>query len=272
MWFRKRKERIKELTEFTGEFSIISNDVKYSVDFENIIKGVSLTVKKGEILTLLGHSGSGKTTLLKLLYGLILPDEGEVFINGVSTDISDNEELAETTKKMGFFFQGGSLISNIDVFENITLMNAYHGLKEEKEIEKKTDVLLEEFGVEKRKNTRPGQLSLNEKKAITFIRLLVNDFDTLFFDDPFASVDVYTVRKMKTELRRLKRLKKTILLTTLDTEFAYKFSDKIAVLSEGNLLFFGTSGELLGTDDKNVKNIISELTDLVVETRDEHEA
>lgn len=254
-----KKRHIKELISFSKDFAFIANNVSYVEESIAIIKEISLAIKHGETFVLIGLSGSGKTTLLKLLYGLISPSSGEILINGNDTNDLDPESLTILTREMSFVFQYGSLINNLNVFDNLALSTRYYALKNEKEIEEEINKQLNYFGILHRKDVRPAQLTINEMKLVSFSRILLRDYYAVILDDPFSSVDENTIRKMTTVIKNLKKRKKTILFSSTDLNVANKFADKIGIIDNGQMLFFGDKDELKNSNNKNLTELIKRI-------------
>lgn len=251
-----KKEILQEITNLSKNFAFITNNVTYIDDNITIINKVSLAIHHSETLVITGLSGSGKTTLLKLLYGLLYPTQGEVLINGNNTNFLDLESILEITKDMLFIFQYGSLINNLSVFDNLALANKYYSFEDEKKIEEKILKQLDFFELKHRKDVRPAQLTLNEKKLVSFSKILLRDYNAIFMDDPFSSVDETAIRKMSGVIKRLKKEKKTIIISTTNINYAYQFADKIGIIDNGEMIFLGNINEI-----KNIKN--KELIDII---------
>ncbi len=268
---KTKKEKIQELTEHTKRFAFVANHVKYSAGGEKIIDDISFKINYGETFIIMGPSGSGKTILMKLLFGLIYPDAGEIFIRGIDTKFSNEDSLMELLKDMEFIFQFGSLINNMNIYENISLMNRYHNVKSEQELDKEIDKNLKYFNLLHRKFVRPSDLTLSEKKSIGFCRMLLNDFHTIFLDEPFASLDEATQRKMVRYIKKFRKQKKNLIMTTLDIKFAFDYADKIGLLDRGKLVFFGTVEELKRNKNKSVKQLVAGLSNISEEHKEQLE-
>ncbi|MDC7286181.1 ABC transporter ATP-binding protein [Blautia schinkii] len=217
----------------------IKNIKKSFVQEEEVLQGVSLSIAKGEFITLLGASGCGKTTTLRIIAGLEMPDEGRVFLDG--RDVTDLEPNARDVNTV---FQNYALFPHMTVAENVG-----YGLKLKKlpkaEIKKKVSHMLELVqlpGYEKRK---PSELSGGQKQRVAIARALVNNPKVLLLDEPLGALDLQLRRAMQVELKRLqKKLGITFIYITHDQEEAINMSDRIAVMNKGCFEQIGTPDEI----------------------------
>ena len=217
----------------------LKNITKSFTKEESVLKGISLTIDKGEFITLLGSSGCGKTTTLRIVAGLEMPDSGKVFLEG-----KDVTELAPEERDVNTVFQNYALFPHMNVADNIG-----YGLKLKKvpkaEIRKKVTEMLELVqlpGFEKRK---PSELSGGQKQRVAIARSLVNNPRVLLLDEPLGALDLQLRRAMQIELKKLqKKLGITFIYITHDQEEAINMSDRIAVMNNGKFEQIGTPDEI----------------------------
>lgn len=203
------------------------------------VNNVSFSVKEGELVALLGPSGGGKTTVLRMIGGLEIPTEGDIFIRGQRVN-----DIKVQQRNIGFVFQNYALFKNMTVFKNIAF-----GLKIKKW--KKPDIearvselinLLDLKGLEKR---YPHQLSGGQRQRVAIARALAPKPDVLLLDEPFGAVDAKIRQELRQWLVHLHQdLKVTILFVTHDQEEAMEVSDRIVIFSRGNLEQIGTPREV----------------------------
>lgn len=206
---------------------------------ESVLKGISLSIAKGEFITLLGSSGCGKTTTLRIIAGLETPDSGQVFLEG-----KDVTGFAPENRDVNTVFQNYALFPHMTVEDNIG-----YGLKLKKtpkaEIKKHVKEMLELVqlsGYEKRK---PSELSGGQKQRVAIARSLVNNPKVLLLDEPLGALDLQLRRAMQLELKRLqKKLGITFIYITHDQEEAINMSDRIAVMNQGRFEQIGTPDEI----------------------------
>ena len=223
-----------------SEFSLELRNIKKSFqEGQNVLKGISLKVKKGEFVTLLGSSGCGKTTTLRIISGLETPDEGSVLLDG-----KDVTALEPDKRNVNTVFQNYALFPHMNVADNIG-----YGLKLKKvpkpEIKKRVTEMLELVqlsGYEKRK---PSELSGGQKQRVAIARALVNRPEVLLLDEPLGALDLQLRRVMQIELKKLqKKLGITFVYITHDQEEAINMSDTIAVMNQGRFEQTGTPDEI----------------------------
>ena len=206
---------------------------------ETVLKEISLSIGKGEFITLLGSSGCGKTTTLRIIAGLEMPDSGRVFLEG--KDVTD---LPPEARNVNTVFQNYALFPHMTVADNIG-----YGLKLKKvpkaEIKKRVSEMLELVqlpGYEKRK---PSELSGGQRQRVAIARSLINNPKVLLLDEPLGALDLQLRRTMQIELKKLqKKLGITFIYITHDQEEAINMSDRIAVMNHGNFEQIGSPDEI----------------------------
>ena len=217
----------------------LKNIKKSFTDDEGVLKGISLSIGRGEFITLLGASGCGKTTTLRIIAGLEVPDEGQVFLEG-----KDVTGLEPEQRDVNTVFQNYALFPHMNVADNIG-----YGLKlkhvPKNEIRKRVSEMLELVqlsGYEKRK---PSELSGGQKQRVAIARALINNPKVLLLDEPLGALDLQLRRAMQVELKRLqKKLGITFIYITHDQEEAINMSDRIAVMNQGRFEQIGTPDEI----------------------------
>jgi iron(III) transport system ATP-binding protein len=212
---------VLELSDLTREFGP-----------ETAVDELSLSVREGELLTLLGPSGCGKTTTLRMIAGLERPTDGRVTVDGDT--LADGDRFVEPEERdIGIVFQDFALFPHLTVEENIAF-----GLQEWEESEQaaRVDELLELVGLEQHREKPPGQLSGGQQQRVALARSLAPEPDLLLLDEPFSNLDVRLRVRMREEVRSiLKRAGVTAVSVTHDQEEALSISDRVAVLYDGQL-------------------------------------
>jgi len=154
-----------------------------------ILKGVDLEVKKGEIVTIVGASGAGKSTLLNILGTLDRPDKGQLFIDGIEVSGLNNKNLSDfRNRRIGFIFQFHHLLSEFDAVENVCIPAFIAGVQRA-EAEKKAAELLDRLGLGARLNHKPNELSGGEQQRVAVARALINRPSIIFADEPSGNLD-----------------------------------------------------------------------------------
>ncbi len=196
------------------------------------LRGVSLSVNRGELLSILGPSGSGKSTLLNLLGALDRPTDGTLIIEGTDiSGLSDNE-LADMRRKVGFVFQFFNLISRLDASGNVELPLTIAGMDRD-ERRRRVAEALTQVGLADRMNHKPSELSGGERQRVAIARALVNEPTFLLMDEPTGNLDSKTAAEiMELVVRLNERLDMTVIVVTHDEEVATR-TDRTLRLRDG---------------------------------------
>ncbi len=198
-----------------------------------MLRGVSLKVQRGEIVSLVGSSGAGKSTLLHILGTLDRPDSGEVFLNDVNVQQLNRKALAKfRNEHIGFVFQFHHLLPEFTALENVCIPG-WLGQRSKKMVQKKAEELLELMGLKDRMNHKPSSLSGGEQQRVSVARALVNQPDIIFADEPTGNLDSVNARELHQlffELR--KSLNQTFLIVTHNEELAAQ-CDRIIHMKDG---------------------------------------
>ena len=204
-----------------------------------VLNGISISIRKGEFITLLGPSGCGKTTTLRIIAGLETPDEGQVLLNGKEvTSLPPNKRDVNTV------FQSYALFPHMTVEENIGYSLKIRGVRK-KEIQKSVAEALELVQLQGMEKRMPSELSGGQKQRVAIARAVISRPSVLLLDEPLGAQDLQLRRKMQTELKALqKRLGMTFIYITHDQEEALNMSDRIAVMRDGKFQQLGTPSEV----------------------------
>ena len=197
------------------------------------VKGVSLSVNMGEIIIIIGKSGSGKSTLLNIIGGLLIPDSGEVILNGKSVyKISERERAEVRNRECGFIFQSFNLIQELSVLNNIRLPYDIAKKEYDKELESTVLRILE---IEERRTFYPGQLSGGERQRVAIARAILMKPAVILADEPSGNLDVETGRKFMEFVKESnEQYKQTYIIVTHDMEWK-KIAHRIYRMKDGEL-------------------------------------
>jgi len=214
---------------------------KVSKQFGNVaaVSNVSFSVNEGELLALLGPSGGGKTTVLRMIAGLEMPTDGDIYVRGQRVN-----DLSVQQRNIGFVFQNYALFKNMNVFKNIAF-----GLKVKKwkraDIKARVYELLELFGLQELERRYPHQLSGGQRQRVAIARALAPKPGVLLLDEPFGAVDAKIRQELREWLVTLHHeLNVTTIFVTHDQEEAMEVSNRIVIFSRGNLEQIGTPREV----------------------------
>lgn len=215
----------------------------------SIVKDVSFTLEKGEILVILGSSGAGKSTILKMINRLVSITSGDIEVDGRSVKDYD---IISLRRSMGYVIQGIGLFPHLTARENITvLLNLIKNNK--KSSAKKADELLDLVGLDPAKFAKrfPAQLSGGQQQRVGVARALATDPEYLLMDEPFGALDAIVRDDLQHEILRLKKeLNKTILFVTHDIFEAVRLANRIAIMHNGSLLQIGEPKEVIQAPQK----------------------
>ncbi len=229
-------------------------NIKKSFDKVEVLKDISFSLEKGEVLSIIGSSGSGKTTLLRCLNFLEFADEGTITVNGkLLYDGNDKKskrmkEADIRTKRLhfGLVFQNFNLFPQYNVLKNIMLAPTLLNHGDEKAIEENAKKLIERVGLSDKINNYPCELSGGQQQRVAIARALALNPDILCFDEPTSALDPELTGEVLKVIRSLKTGDSTMIVVTHEMGFAREVSDKIIFMADGVIEEFGTPDEIFG--------------------------
>ncbi len=213
---------------------------------KEILKGVTLSVNRGEFLSLVGQNGSGKTTLAKHFNGLLRPAKGKVFILG---EDAKNSSIAELSRKVGHLFQN----PENQIFEETVFAEIAFGPKNldlpEDEIEARVDRVLKTTRLSKYRDTHPLSLSGGEKQRLALASVVVMEPQILVLDEPTTGLDLLSIMGILEIVKELHKKNVTVVLITHDMGLVSELSERVVVMGNGQIIGDGTPKEIFANDD-----------------------
>ncbi|UCE68050.1 MAG: ABC transporter ATP-binding protein [Candidatus Zixiibacteriota bacterium] len=222
-----------------------------------VLKGIDLTINKGETLTVIGRSGEGKSVLLKHIIGLFRPDSGRILIDGEDITSYKISELYRLRRRFGVLFQGSALFDSLTVGENIGLGLREHKIYPESEIRRIIGEKLARVDLKGMENKKPAELSGGMKKRVGLARAIAMSPEYILYDEPTTGLDPITADSINNLIIELKTEPEiTSIAVTHDMASAYKISDRIAMLHDGKIIFTGAPDEIKNSNSQTVQQFI----------------
>jgi len=224
-----------------------------------VLEDMDLEVHEGETLAIIGRSGVGKSTILRLMAGLIRPDSGEVFVEGLEIDMLNEQQLNELRKKMGVVFQSAALFDSLNVFGNVAFRllrdfrmpksQAVEVVKQKLELVGLNSGLLE---------LMPSQLSGGMRKRVGLARAIASDPEIILYDEPTSGLDPVTSEAINELILDMqKKLGVTSVVVTHDMHSAYKVANRIAMLYDGRIIGVGTPNQFKNSKDPYIRQFVT---------------
>ncbi len=224
---------------------------------QDVLRGATLRIRRGETFVLLGRSGEGKSVMLKHLVGLFRPDSGRITVDGeVITGLSERE-LAGIRQKIGVLFQNGALFDSFDVGRNVAFPLREAGLRDWGEIERRVREALELVGMGAHLEKMPVHLSGGQRKRVALARAVIGRPECVLYDEPTAGLDPIATANIDRLIRAIQeRYEVTSLVITHDLKSVERVADRVGFLRGGRVHFVGTADEFLHSDDPVLRDFV----------------
>jgi general L-amino acid transport system ATP-binding protein len=226
-----------------GDEIIICRDVhKWFGDF-HVLRGITTTVRKGEVVVVFGPSGSGKSTFIRTINRLEEHQKGEIVVDGIAMT-NDIRNIEAIRRETGMVFQQFNLFPHLTALQNITLAPMWVRKRTRKEAEAAALELLERVGIREQANKYPGQLSGGQQQRVAIARALAMQPRIMLFDEPTSALDPEMIKEVLDVMKELARSGMTMLVVTHEMSFAREVADRMLFFDEGQIVEQGTPEQI----------------------------
>lgn len=253
--FSNTTESAEGLKDPAGNKVVDIQDLCISFGSHDVLKGVNLSVRKGENVVVLGKSGSGKSVLIKCLVGLLKPDSGSVHLLGKDVEAMDSRQLNAVRKKTGFLFQSAALYDSMSVRENLEFPLRDSKDIDEDEIDKRVEEALQNVGLLEAIDKMPSELSGGMRKRVGLARTIIMNPEIILYDEPTTGLDPVTSREISELIVEVqKKYNASGIVITHDMECAHITANRMMMLREGKNYTEGTFAELQRSSDPWIRS------------------
>ena len=234
-------------------------DLKKNFGDNEVLKGINMTINKGDIVVVIGPSGSGKSTFLRCLNCMEDPTSGKIIFEGV--DIADPKvDINIHRRKMGMVFQHFNLFPHLTILENITIAPVKTGRSSRKEAADQAETLLQRIGLYGKRHSYPLQLSGGQKQRIAIVRALVMNPDVILFDEPTSSLDPEMVGEVLELMKKLAQEGMTMVVVTHEMGFAKEVASRVIFMDDGQIVEEAEPEEFFGNPkNPRLKEFLSKI-------------
>ena len=247
----------------TGDVLFEIKDLRKSFGELEVLKGINTTIRKGEVVVVIGPSGSGKSTFIRCLNLLEMPTGGQIVFEG--ENITGKGYAAHKhLEKVGMVFQQFNLFNNLTVLENITVSQKKVKKTDPKTAEEKARSLLRRVGLEDKADTYPSQLSGGQKQRIAIVRAMAMEPDVMLFDEPTSALDPEMVGEVLSVIQDLAKEGVTMVVVTHEMSFARKVGTRILFMDGGVIAEEGTPQQIFDTPQNDrTKDFLSRVIHVI---------
>lgn len=243
----------------TADEIIVCRDVHKWFDDFHVLRGVTTTVRRGEVLVIFGPSGSGKSTFIRTLNRLEEHQRGDIIINGVELT-HDTRNIESVRRDVGMVFQSFNLFPHLTVLRNITLAPTTVRKMPRDQAEDSAMELLERVGIPEQAHKYPGQLSGGQQQRVAIARALAMRPQIMLFDEPTSALDPEMIKEVLDVMRELARSGMTMIIVSHEMNFAREVADRMMMFDEGNVIEEGTPDEIFNrAQNERTKLFLSQI-------------
>lgn len=231
-----------------------ANSISKTFKQNDVLKGISMEVRSGEVIALIGPSGAGKSTFLRCLNYLDQPSGGELKLNGrrVFSNPSNptKDELLSLRRRVGMVFQSFNLFPHMSVLANVTMAQRLNGKRDKAEAEEYARELLDKVGLLHKADAKPSECSGGQQQRIAIARALALDPEVILFDEPTSALDPEVADEVLGVMRKLASDGMTMIVVTHEMRFAERVADRVLLLDQGHILEEGPPSKVFGAAEK----------------------
>jgi phospholipid/cholesterol/gamma-HCH transport system ATP-binding protein len=232
-------------------------DIRKSFGTNSVLKGINLSLYRGEIIAIIGKSGTGKSVLLKHIIGLIEQDSGKILINGTPLRQLSFKDKRNFQKTLSYMFQDNALFDFMNIYDNISLPLVENSNFPQDQVENRVFTQMKQFGLTGIENQFPAQISGGMKKRVALARALVTDPQIVLFDEPTAGLDPVRKKNVHSMIQEYQeKFGFTAVIVTHDIPEIFNICQRIALLDEGIIRFEGSKEELFNSQSKTLNSFI----------------
>jgi phospholipid/cholesterol/gamma-HCH transport system ATP-binding protein len=236
---------------------IALHNVSFSYGSKPILKDINLSIKKGQLVAIMGGSGSGKTTLLRLISGQVKPNQGDVYVNGLHLNHISEQALRSCRENMGMLFQFGALFTDLNVFDNIAfpLLESQHFPK--KDVQTRVEEKLQSVGLLGTEKLMTSELSGGMARRIALARAMVLNPEIMLYDEPFTGLDPISLGVIAQLIKTLNdALKSTAVMVTHDIHQSLRIVDYVYFMAHGRIVAEGSPAEIHASTNPWVRQFV----------------
>jgi len=255
-------EKAEESPTPKDEVVIHAKGLKKSFGDKTVLKNITFDLKRGENIVVLGRSGQGKSVTIQCVVGMLKPDGGELMVFDDEVAEMSDEELKQLRIKIGFLFQSGALYDSMTVRENLEFpLTRVLKLKDQAEIDKKVEEVLDNVGLLDAIDKLPSDLSGGMRKRVGLARTLIVNPEIMLYDEPTTGLDPITSREISELILHMqKKYKTSAIIITHDLQCARITADRIMIMNDGEFIAEGSWAELQKSENELVRSFFNKTT------------
>lgn len=235
-------------------------DIRCSYGKQEVLRGVSLSADKGEVVSLIGPSGSGKSTLLRVLIGLTPPTAGDVFVGGERVDYGNRKSLKALRGHMAIVFQQYNLFQNMNVLRNVTIAPVKIKKEPRAAAEERARKLLEKVGMGGKADAYPDELSGGQQQRVAIARALATNPEILLLDEVTSALDPERVKEVLDTIRALTHEGITMIIVSHEMAFVREVSTRVAMMDEGRIVEIGSPETIFASPaEERTRDFVSKI-------------